>query len=251
MKQAIMIAAALTAVSGAAQAQDWDYGESRENGRIALVQYDEGTSIVVQCKDRELKVLIMGLPSMGATWRRFDATRADGRTDQPAWGVGEAPDTMYSAVPGRDARFLRGGGRYELRAHAVDGLPPVTAIFDLPTEWANLDRVLLGCGRPVEDARDRIERITEADFLQQDAPAARPEPARRPTSTTFHAELSCIVLNGVTRQCRLEGARPDVDEETERAVARTAEGKPLSDADPSRVEGRVLYSTIIAARGRS
>ncbi|MDP2764714.1 MAG: hypothetical protein Q8O54_07745 [Brevundimonas sp.] len=136
-----LLSAAPTAVF--AQDDDWEFAEDpARNLTVAAVRYDGGTSLVVLCRDGVLTTVVTGLPT--ADRIELQATRADGRSDTQVWLAAGQPGALLSSTPEKDARFLRGGGTYEVRT--VEGQAPVfRTSFDLPTQFANLDRVLLAC----------------------------------------------------------------------------------------------------------
>jgi hypothetical protein len=138
------------------------------------------------------------------------------------------------------------------------------AAFDLPTQNANLDRVLTACGYPVTDERDLLQRASpdlktewEAEH-ENDRPRVRSgsrsvsqpgsrsrqgpppaPPAPRP------ANVSCIVRGGEYADCRIENTLPDpagpqewVDEQN---------GLKLERVSAAANEGRVAYTQATAA----
>lgn len=139
------LCALLSAAPTAAFAQDddWEFAEDpARNLTVAAVRYDGGTSLVVLCRDGALTTVVTGLPS--ADRIELAARRADGRSDTQVWLAAGQPGALLSSTPEKDARFLRGGGAYEVRT--VEGQAPVfRTSFDLPTQFANLDRVLSAC----------------------------------------------------------------------------------------------------------
>jgi hypothetical protein len=172
------LCAGLCAGSTAALAQDeddWEFQhEASLNQTVAAVRYDAGVAIVVQCRDRALSLALVGMPA-GVGGLEVQARRADGRTDLQTWVPGPAPGILMSSVPARDIRFLRGGGLYSVRT--VDGAPrALRTNFDLPTQSANLDRVLTACGWGLTDDRDQLTRASlEISFRDPDArPRERP-----------------------------------------------------------------------------
>ena len=195
-----------------AQDDDWDFAENPEQKlAVAMVRYDAGQSIVVQCRDGVLTTLISGLPAGRKNTRRLHLQRSDGRTDEPLFHVQENAGGVFSYIghaPGRDARFLRRGGRLAVSG-AADGAEPMRAIFDLPTQWGAVDRVLAACGRPLEHPRDDIRRAPAA--LEFGEPLSRRErraqdrrdrtPRKWPLGFT---EVSCLVGAERLERCESE-----------------------------------------------
>lgn len=141
------LCAILCAGPTAALAQDeddWEFEEDpARNLSVAAVRYDGGSSVIVLCRDNVLTTVLTGLPTTDRI--ELQATRADGRSDSQVWLAAGQPDALRSSDPETDARFLRGGGAYRVRT--VDGQTPAfRTAFDLPAQFANLDRVLTACG---------------------------------------------------------------------------------------------------------
>ncbi len=149
-----MLVAALCAILCAGPAvaaqdeDDWEFEEDpSRNLSVAAVRYDGGASVIVLCRDGVLTTVLTGLPT--AQRIEFQASRADGRSDTQIWLDAGQPGALRSSAPEKDARFLRGAGAYQVRT--VEGQTPVfRTAFDLPTQYANLDRVLTACGVAIE-----------------------------------------------------------------------------------------------------
>lgn len=242
MRRAMRWMTVLTIVAGGmaaapmAMAQsddDWEF-QNDANRSIAMASYAGGQSIIVQCSGPELKLVLVGLPATTATTRRLDAVRSDGVTDTQSWQVVDG-QVLVSSVPARDVRFLRVGG--VMRLQSIPGeSAPVAATFDLPTQHANLDRVLTACGYPVEEARDAIPRVS--------ADVRMAEPPRRGTQggqPGKSLELSCIVQGGAYRECQADHLVQGVWARTARQTANTYNGVRLNPEDAAANEGRVVY----------
>lgn len=123
---------------------DWEFEEDpARNLSVAAVRYDGGASVIVLCRDNVLTTVLTGLPT--ADRIELQASRADGRTDLQVWVAAGQPGVLRSSAPEKDARFLRGGGAYQVRT--VEGQTPAfRTAFDLPSGSVNLDRVLTNCG---------------------------------------------------------------------------------------------------------
>lgn len=123
---------------------DWEYEEDpSRNLSVAAVRYDGGASVIVLCRDNVLTTVLTGLPT--ADRIEVQASRADGRTEAQVWLAAGQPGVLRSSAPEKDARFMRGGGAYQVRT--LEGQTPAfRTAFDLPAGSVNLDRVLTNCG---------------------------------------------------------------------------------------------------------
>jgi hypothetical protein len=215
--------------------EDWEFAEdAARNLSIAAVRYENGTSVVVQCVGEELKVGLVGLPATTATSRRLQASRTDGATDAQVWqSTGQG--TLASTLPGRDARFLRADGEFTVRSAAGEAAP-VTASFTLPSQHANLDRVISACGYAVEDERDSIPRA-DPDLRMQ---------RRLPEGSTGGVpgrsmEVSCIIKDGAYQECRSDQVRERQTASSARREANRWNGRRVHENDAAANEGRVAY----------
>lgn len=258
-----MVAGAMSVpVAAVAQEEDdWEFGEDAARElTAATVRYDAGKAVVVQCEKGDLKVVIVGLPATTTASRRLAVSRADGRSDVQTWFAPAGQTAFTSTVSGRDARFLRGGGLYQLRSAEGEAGTPMRAAFDLPTQNANLDRVLTACGYAVSDERDLLQRASpdlktawEAEH-ENDRPRARTgsrsvsqpnarsrrgpppaPPAPRPSRT------SCIVRGGEYADCRVEHASVGDRASDAGAAIQRLNGTKLEAASAAANEGRVDY----------
>jgi len=213
------MAAGLGLASAAvAQDDDWEFQEDPARQlSIAAARYDAGQMIVVQCREGGLTVVLAGMPVTPGPIQ-VQATRADGRAVSQGWLPAGAPGAYRSGSPGRAARFMRGGGLYALRTES----PAFRASFDLPTQSANLDRVLTACGWATEDDRDLLADATQISVTDPNdtparprapraargaprAPTPRPEaPAGPPTPPPAEFGVSCIVRDLHLRECRAD-----------------------------------------------
>lgn len=263
MKPTLIVALCAVFCAGptAALAQDeddWEFAEDpAQNLSVAAVRYDAGLAILAQCRSGALAVVVAGLPpEVGAV--ELQATRADGRRDVQTWAAAGAPGAIRSLVPARDARFMRGGGGWTVRT-AADAPTRFATTFDLPTQSANLDRVLTACGWDLNDDRDQLARATGFSFTDPDAepfrmPRSRsrsvsgrgrqtPPPASPSAPTPLPAEqqISCIVQDLRLTACRalhapVSGA-PDPAEDI-----RALEGGRIYAADGAALDGKVVYA---------
>ncbi len=203
------------ASAAVAQDDDWEFQEDPARQlSIAAARYDAGQMIVVQCRQGGLTVVLTGMPVTPGPIQ-VQATRADGRAVSQAWLPAGAPGAYRSASSGATVRFMRGGGLYALRTES----PAFRASFDLPTQSANLDRVLTACGWATEDDRDLLPEATQVSMVDPDdtparprarsargaprAPTPRPEaPAGPPQLPPAEYGVSCIVRDLHLRDCR-------------------------------------------------
>lgn len=233
------VALALSAVHAGAQetGDDWEFAEDAASGAtVAMVRYDGGQAIVAQCQQGRLVLLMTGLPA-GDDMLRLGARRSDGRAAAQIWAPVSAPGAYRSASPGREARFMRGGGAFVVRS-AADSPTMVNATFDLPAQSANLDRVLTACGWALEDDRDLLE---EAD-VTLDPPGRNGRPAYRLPSVP-EREVSCIVRDLRLRDCRADHPPSERTDNT-RSLKRAVEGEQVHvpiGAAPASAEGRVFH----------
>jgi hypothetical protein len=258
------LCAGLCAGPTAALAQDeddWEFHhEASLNQTVAVVRYDAGVAIVVQCRDRALSLALIGMPA-GAGGLEVQAQRADGRTDLQTWVPGPAPGILMSSVPARDIRFLRGGGLYSVRT--VDGAPrTLRTNFDLPTQSANLDRVLTACGWGLTDDRDQLSRAGRAEisFRDPDAPPPRerprgrgaragipeaPAPAGPPVQQLPVAELqiSCVLQDLKLTGCRFDLPAAATAPDAARTLRRM-EGGQLYALEGATPDGKVVFTSL-------
>lgn len=245
---------------------DWEFQhESSLNQTVAAVRYDAGVAIVVQCRDRALSAALVGMPA-GVGGLEVQARRADGRTDIQTWAPGPQPGILMSTVPARDIRFMRGGGLYSIRT--ADGAPrALRTNFDLPTQSANLDRVLTACGWGLTDDRDQLTRTAhgEISFLNPNAPprerprgrgarAGRPDvpqPAVPPVPVLPPAEIqfSCVLRDQKLTGCRYDHPATAAAPPAGGRILRQLEGTEMHSPEGAVTEGEVYYSGTGAGNG--
>ncbi|MBL0948996.1 hypothetical protein [Brevundimonas sp.] len=237
------IAAAVCAVlcstgQAAAQEDDWEFAEDpAEELTVAAARYEGGQMIVAQCRRGGLTLVVTGLPE-SPQMLRLSATRADGRAAEQIWISAGAAGAYRSTAPGREARFMRGGGAYTVRT-AAGARTPVSATFDLPTQSANLDRVLTACGWTLEDERDLLPEATVT--LDRPRGGYRPPPYRPPAVP--EREISCVVREMTLRDCRTDHP-PYAEEPRAISMIEYLEGKQvyaLPGTDPAAAEGSVYH----------
>lgn len=238
---------------------DWEFQhEASLNQTVAAVRYDAGVAIVVQCRDRALSAALIGMP-VGVGSLEVQARRADGRTDLQTWAPGPQPGILVSTVPARDIRFMRGGGLYAVRT--VDGAPrALRTNFDLPTQSANLDRVLAACGWGLTDDRDQLARAgrAEVSFRDPDAPPPRERPRGRgarpgmpeapavpagPPMPVAELQISCVLQDLKLTGCRFDLPAAAAAPDAARALRRL-EGGQMYALDGATPEGKVVFTSV-------
>lgn len=236
---------------------DWEFQhEASLNQTVAAVRYDAGVAIVVQCRDNALSLALIGMPA-GVGGLEVQARRADGRNDIQTWAPGPAPGILLSTVPARDIRFMRGGGLYSIRT--ADGAPrALRTNFDLPTQSANLDRVLTACGWPLTDDRDQLARagrnvsFGDPNARPRERPRGRgarpgrpdaPPPSAPATPVLPPAErqFSCVLRDLKLTGCRYDHPATAADPPNARLL-RQLEGTEMYAPEGSTTEGEVFYS---------
>jgi hypothetical protein len=224
---------------------DWDYGEDpAKQLSAAMVEYEGGKTILVQCLAGDLTVAIVGLPQHPSESLRAEVRRPDGRRSLTTWSSRTA-DVRVSGTPGRTARLLRGGGGLDL-ASAPNEAPPMRAQFDLPVQSAQLDRVLTACGRALVDERDlRPDGTDHVADLSWSGPIAERLQARTTGQGGLRqAEVSCVIgAGGRLRACQLEQELPSASDYGRAAVA-AAEGQAVTLTNAAEAEGTVLHFVL-------
>ena len=255
---AVVLAVAICSPALAQEEDDWEFGEDAARQlTVATVRYDAGKAVVAQCEKGELKVVIVGLPAATTGSRHLNASRTDGRRDSQGWFAPVGQTAFTSTTPGRDARFLRGGGMFELRSAEDEAGTPMRAAFDLPTQNANLDRVLAACGYAVTDDRDLLQRASDLKTQWQaehedDRPriqarsrsVSQPRPRQGPLpvpSLPRPAETSCIIRNATYSDCRIEHAPVGTPSVNADELMARLNGTRLEAVSAAANEGRVYY----------
>ena len=245
-------------VAVAQDEDDWEFQhEASLNQTVAAVRYDAGVAIVVQCRDNALSAALVGMPA-GVGGFEVQARRADGRTDTQTWAPGPQPGVFLSTVPARDIRFMRGGGLYSVRT--PDGAPrALRTNFDLPTQSANLDRVLTACGWPLMEERDQLVRAgREVSFGDPNArprerprgrgarpgrPDAPPPPAPAPpVLPPAERQFSCVLRDLKLTGCRYDHPATAADPPGGVRFLRQLEGTEMYAPEGAITEGKVYYS---------
>lgn len=236
---------ALLLVSGQAVDQptdDWDFAvDPTRKLTVASVAYAEGSTLFAACLNDTLTVGVRGLPTPSVSTRWFERRFNDGRTETSFWEASDTGTGLISGASARVARSLRTGGRLVLNS-APDGEVPIHLALDLPTQSANLDRVLTACGRPLESPHDRAPPLGK---LLEQTPAIPPPAAVRHSS--FRVEVDCIVADGRLSACLSEHQHP-ADKALGAAVAREANGVRVKVNDPIAAEGGWVQILVTGER---
>lgn len=246
-----MLAAAMAIQPATAFAQDDDWEFQQDAARklsVAAVRYDDGKAIIARCQDGDLKLVVVGLPEMTGSAVYLEGRRPDGRRDIQTWNPqsGGGAAALSSGVPARDIRFLRGGGTWGFST--LPGAPrAMRATLDLPSQSANLDRVLAECRRSLQDDRDVLPRARFDAAEARASSDAQPQP-RRPIQrgqVVGVADISCIIRDLRFTDCRADFERPEgAADDTLRSQNR----RRLEGEDRDALEGTVVYLSTVTER---
>ena len=232
---AMALAVLPMSVSAQEVEDDWEFAEDAARGlTVAMVRYEGGQAIVAQCEGGVLKGALIGLPATTETHYAVQARRGDGRTDNQLWAAAPGQTAFMTDSAARSLRFMRGGGLFEIIAEP--GSAAIRATFDLPSQSANLDRVLTACGWPLEDERDVIPEVRGIliQISRSEALGARTSPAR-PT-----IEINCLTRSRELRECRPGRLRPGF----EVADRRAAEAMNGTSIAPERSGGTITNGVV-------
>ena len=230
----------------------WDLiVDEGQNMSMAVAAYSSGQTLAVRCRDGDLELLLSGLPPLEGETRRVEAAYSDGRVEAGAWLTGGDGSLVFSPVPRLDARRLRQGGPLQLSvAVSADYEAPLRRYaLDLPSNSANLDQVLGGCGAGQPDPRDDLVRWSipagaGGDFWRRQPAPRYPEAAAHLGSGLV--VFSCIAAgDGRLTDCRTEREshhrRFGFGEEALKSL-RAARIAPADDGGPP--AGRLVIATI-------
>lgn len=243
MKAALvsLLAASLLADPSLAQDadDDWDVVRDRRGrAEMAHLQFSNGLTIMVQCKDGSLDAMVGGLPPAGPTLNRMVfrerplELRFRGEEDRrQSWAVGTDDTLAVSLLPAPFARKLRQGGTFELRVPEA-GSEGRAATFqvDLPPSALSIDEVLTACRRPLVDARDEL--------LDEAGPTGLPQPLRFRNQTVAPVRTTDVVSGFAVISCltRTDGRLGDCVVESEHPRGTSAVRVGLDSARRWRVE---------------
>lgn len=239
-----LVAAASLGLATAQASDDWDFSaDPTTNSAVASIEYGGGVSLYVTCRSGYVMVLLGGIPANADAERAFIATRADGTSRTTTWlpTTGSPLLRSYSA---RTARFLKGGGGLTLRS--APGEPqPARLAFDLPSQSANLDRVLTACNYATVDDRD--ERVFQGPDVLADLRMEIPSAALR-EHPSLTVDISCVVSSGRLIECRSDHQTPHAPE-AGAITARAVNGTRLRRPDPA-AEGKVVDFSLVSQAAR-
>ncbi|HST92787.1 MAG TPA: hypothetical protein VLJ13_11385 [Brevundimonas sp.] len=252
------LVAASPATAAPQQDDDWEFQEDASKKlMVASVRYEAGPAILVQCRDGALTAVVVGL-TPSETPLELNAARADGRQDVQFWAPAGAAGAFRSETAGRDVRFMRGGGLFSLRA-PEGAAGRWRADFDLPTQSANLDRVLAGCGWALTDDRDLMARAGREVSMSD--PDARPGRRRSfgssrsrsgengqrerrnpgpPAPPPAESQISCIVRELRLTDCRADHP-PAVTQRTRDEYMEWLADRRVYAPDAAAAEGKVMF----------
>lgn len=233
-----LLASPAFALSQNAVDDDWDYGENTEHDTVAAsVSYSSGQFLLAHCANNRFMLAIAGLPEQEG--QGYSATvSTDTRNIIQTWEkMGGVP--RLSADPARDARLLRNGGTLAFTTPQTGQIPAVSVPLELPSQHANLDKVLAQCGYELADDRDHLERVDPAMTLV----------GMRDGFTLTHTpsssiELTCIVTDGRLQACRRHRVLPGMPASRVDTKAAEWNGKRVQPQYAADNEGRVAHIYI-------
>jgi len=241
---ALVIAGSGTPSAPGQATDDWDFrADPARNVAAAFVDYSSGVSLTVDC-ERPADHRYPGLSDVAPSSLLFDRQRNGGEVEVSLWRATPAGDGLIN-TSARDARSFREGGRLALVANPQPD-PPVRIELDLPSESANLDRVLTACGlalvNPIDDAP------SAADLLVQVPALEIPETVSR-RHDQIQIEIDCLIANGRLSACQSERQVP-ADPAAGAITARAANGTRVRVTDATAAEGRRVTVVVTGARRR-
>lgn len=191
-------------------AEDWDLTTNAEQ-QLTLATLDFGANVLaLRCRAGDLDMLVTGVPvSTGATRKVRVSAGAIAAEDQ-VWIAQPGQPVLGAAEPARLARQLRAGGDLDIR---LDPEGPTDRShryrLTVPASAAAVDAVLTACGKPLDEPRDLLVRVSEpVTWSAMPIPAFPRSPAAQ-TAGRGRVGLSCIVSPewGLT-DCRVESETP-------------------------------------------
>lgn len=202
-------AAALPAVAQDGAGDDWDLHQDPARGlTLATLEFEGAPTLAVRCLNGDLAVIVAQLPAPLPGGNAMDVTvsaRSAGLSWRP---VGDA-HTAQHAAPDIAARDMRRGGAVTIRAPGDDGRLRRYEL-SVPTESANVARVLETCGRAISDPRDDLPRLDpRAVTWTGRGEAVFPQSAADKGIRAGEVILSCRVNGmGGLDDCRVESETP-------------------------------------------
>lgn len=210
---------------------------------MASVEFGEGVLVAVQCRNRQLNIIMGGIPRADQPTRSVSIIRADGKSRQTALSAIEG-SALFRSSNAADARFLRAGGRTTVASLPRDPRPFQMAL-ELPSRSAAVADVLTSCGHSLTDDRDDLRDVS--DLLIRLPRIEMPELSR--AYTAVRVELSCLVADGRLTACRSDRETPAAPE-VGVATAQRANGLRLSLKDQAEAEGGVVEIVVTGNRVR-
>lgn len=209
--------AAFTTVGYAQTSDGWEFSVNGDT-TLAAATYGSGQSVAIRCKKDVLDVIIVGLPIASGFTRLLDIDSGDGFHRQTWATVADQP-LAYAVRPEFVARSLRAGGPFTIRTYPAEDQPTRKRfVFSLPTDPANLDRVLSACGTQLEDADDTQQEIEPPagpppnmfpDLWVSRGIPDFPQLAQSRGQETGAAIVRCVVAEGGRLSfCRAKGEFP-------------------------------------------
>jgi hypothetical protein len=245
-----MLATAASGFGSSAAAQDgWDVEVDAERGIVvASVIYEGGVGIAVQCRDKTLDMVLLGLPpavgdEVSDRGHRVLDTGPSGQTLRASsWRAQPGSPVATSLYPARLARSLKGAEAYVVRIPAHDDSPARRMAIPVPSDGTGLDQVLSACGRATEDPRDALPMVdpllvpgwTVEGF---DYTGLYPRPG-----DTLNTEYSCVLApENRVRDCRIEFQNPENSGGSRRFLASADRVTITYDGTPGELDGHIVY----------
>lgn len=217
---------------------DWDYGENSEHNTVAAsVSYSSGQFLLAHCANNIFTLAITALPEQEGQSYSATVSTTPRNIIQTWKKMGGVP--RLSDDPARDARLLRNGGTLTLTTPQTGQLPAVSVPLELPSQHANLDKVLIQCGYELADDRDHLARVDPAMMLVGERNSYMLND--RPSSSI---ELTCIVTNGRLQACRRHRVLPDMTASRVDSAVAKWNGKRVQPQYAADNEGRVAHIYI-------
>tara|TARA_R110000787_G_scaffold69653_1_gene154940 strand:- start:15 stop:776 length:762 start_codon:yes stop_codon:yes gene_type:complete len=240
---ALVVAAFGNPTAPAQTTGDWDFfADPARNLTVASVDYSSGVSLTVHCLSGALTAGIRGLSDVAPSSLLFDRQRNSGSVEVSLWRPTPAGDGLIN-TSARDARSFRQGGTLALAANPQSD-SPLRIQLDLPSQSANLDRVLGACGlalvNPIDDAPDASDVVVQVPRLEIPDPVAR-------RYDGIQVELDCLIANARLTACQSERQLP-ADPAAGALTARAANGTRVRVTDAAAAEGRRLTVVVTGAR---
>lgn len=242
---ALVVAAFGTPAAPGQATDDWDLSaDPARNLTVASVDYSTGISLSVRCMSGALTTGIRGLSAVAPSSLLFDRQRSNGQVEVSLWRATTAGDGLVN-TSARDARSFREGGRLALVANPQPD-PPVRIELDLPSESANLDRVLSACGlalvNPIDDAPDAADLLARIPLIEV------PEAVTR-RHDRIQIEIDCLIADTRLTACQSERQVP-ADPVAGAITARAANGTRVRVTDAAAAEGGRVTAVVTGARRR-